>query len=92
MQIRQGSSEASLASKGSAITIEHLSSTLFLTLEDSHTSRAKGTSDKKPSLFSQYLDIKRKNQGVKKEMYPRDWGENTCNFFLLSVVDYKQIY
>jgi hypothetical protein len=60
------------------------------TPEVSQTSTTEGTSDKNPSLFSQYLDIKRKNQGVKKEMYPWAWGENTTQTKLLSVVDYQQ--
>jgi hypothetical protein len=74
LQIIQGSSEDNSTSKGSSITIEHLSSTLLSTPEFLQTFAAEGTYNKNPSLFSHYLDIKRKNQGVKKEMYPRYWG------------------
>jgi hypothetical protein len=89
LKIRQGSSEASSSSKGPVITIDHLTSTLSSTPEVSQASTTEGTYDKKPSLFSQYLDIKRKIQGVKNEMYPWAWGKNTTQTKLLYVVDYQ---
>jgi hypothetical protein len=70
LQIIQGSSEASSTSKGPTITIDNISSTLLSTPQFSQTSTTEGTSAKYLPLFSQYLDIKRKNQDLKKEMYP----------------------
>jgi len=45
-QIRQGLSEASLDSKGLAITIEHITSALLSTIEVSRTYTTEETSDK----------------------------------------------
>jgi hypothetical protein len=92
LQITQGSSEYGSAPKAPTITIEHLTSTLLST-GGYVTSIAEGTSEKYPSLFSHYSDIRRNNQELRKEMYPQvtsqtkflsiDYKKDTFNLVVL---------
>jgi hypothetical protein len=86
----QGIGEVGSTSREPVVTVEYLTSALLTSTESSHTSTTAGPLDKSPSLFSQYMDIKRKNQDIKKEIYPQAWGENMAQTKVLYVVDYQQ--
>jgi hypothetical protein len=70
--------------------VEYLTSTLLKSTESSHTLTTAGPLDKSPSLFPQYMGIKRKNYDVKKEIYPQEWGKNMAQTKVIYSIDYQQ--
>jgi hypothetical protein len=66
LQITQGGSEV----EEPEITIEYLPSAMFSSRGVKKIFYSGEVTKKQPSLFSHYLDIKRKNTEMKKELYP----------------------
>ena len=84
LRITQGESE----SKGIELIIEHLPFAMLSTWFIDQASTSGEDIEKKPSLFSHYVDIKRHNREMKNDMYPQVVGEMTQTK-LLTTLDYQ---